>query len=163
MSVWGPGVYQSDDACDVLDAVCGPLLAVIGRATASDAAMRADVEESEQLIPALDLLATVSEHVSGQTRQLAGVGWLYPCELPEPSVVQGWKERYLAVWEAAVGDLGPARGYRVARRRVIAAAFDRLAAAARTQRLRWRRAERRIGFPGKPLGQPLTPKPGRSK
>lgn len=74
-----------------------------------------------------------------------------------------WKARYLAVWDAAMGDLRLARGYRVVRRRVIAAAFNRLATIARTQRLRQRRTERQIGLRGKPLGECLTPKPGETR
>lgn len=91
MGVWGPGVYQSDDACDVLDAVCGPLLAVIERATASDVAMRADVEDLEQLVPALDLLAIVSN--TSATGHAIWRGWAGSTRASCPSLRPCWSGR----------------------------------------------------------------------
>ncbi len=159
MGVWGPGPYQSDDACDVLDAVCGPLMKVVLKATASDRAMRADIGDGH-LVPAMDMLAAVYRHAGDQTRGPFPFMWLHAVELPEPRDIKRWRERYLELWHEAVDDLGADDDYRRGRPRVIAAAFDTLLAAARLQRRRWRYLERRMQLFGRPFGEYQTPRPG---
>ncbi|MGL6074711.1 MAG: DUF4259 domain-containing protein [Fimbriiglobus sp.] len=147
MGAWGPGVYQSDSACDVLDAASGPLLKIIERATASDKAIRADLAH-ERLIAAMDLLATIYMDVSSRTTDILPRSKLHGCQLPEPADIRAWRTRYLAAWEAAIDESSHANCCRQ-RRQAITEAFDKLLAASRLQRRRWRQLELRFGAQGK--------------
>jgi len=87
------------------------------------------------LLADVEILATLAEGLAvGSTP-----GYLPPLGLPEESVVEAWRDKYMSVWERSIDGSISGRGdprYKCKRRRAILYTFQRLALAARREHTR---------------------------
>ena len=125
MGTWGPGNFDSDQALDRLDEVTRQLADDIGRVLADENNPKRDAqgnalwsaadwdEEGEStLMPTVEMLCVLLETVGGHR--------------PDPDVVERWKAKKLAVFDAQAESMGARPGFLQERRRVIVETFDRL-------------------------------------
>lgn len=120
MGTWGSGNFDSDTAADHLSDMTDRLVSEVAEAMAGDPVELEPDQFWGVAVPCnLELLHLVAEQ--------GYVG----AELPEAEVVEGWKTRYMAVWERTIDDLGPAPGFKEERRSTLVRTFDRVADAAR--------------------------------
>ncbi|MFD7511486.1 DUF4259 domain-containing protein [Streptomyces sp. NPDC059853] len=119
MGTWGSGNFESDTARDYLSSFIDGLVAEIAEAMDGDpVAIEADEYEGVAVPCRLELLHVLTR--AGHTS-----------DTPlRPEVVEGWKQRYLAVWERTIDELGPSPAFREQRRAVLIRTFDQLAEAA---------------------------------
>jgi hypothetical protein len=118
---WGSGNFQNDTAADHLSIITNRLLTEVAEAMSGDPVGIEPDEYWGVAVPCnLELLHRLAE--------LGYVG----VELPNPDLAAEWKRRYLAVWEASIGELA-SEDFQERRRAVLVETFDRLIAAARQE------------------------------
>ncbi|MEV6522178.1 DUF4259 domain-containing protein [Longispora sp. NPDC051575] len=119
MGTWGSGNFDSDTAADHLSELAGRLLDEVEAAMAGDPVGLEPDEYWGVAVPCnLELLRVLAE------QGYVGV------TLPEPEKITGWRDTFVAVWDATIDGLEPKPDYRTERRRVLVDTFDRLAALA---------------------------------
>ena len=97
MGTWGPGNFENDCEADHLYEVCGPLLKQVEEAMNDPAAIEPDEYDADIVTANLEIIACLSEHL-GRHQHGELQDFLYPCVLPPPEMVVGWRQKYLAVW-----------------------------------------------------------------
>ncbi|GLF94746.1 DUF4259 domain-containing protein [Streptomyces yaizuensis] len=122
MGTWGSGNFESDTAADHLSIVTARLVTEVAQAMAGDPVELEADEYWGVAVPCnLELLYLIA------AQGHAGA------ELPQPQVVEAWKQAFMAVWERSVDGLDPAPGFKEERRARLLETFDRVAAAARSR------------------------------
>ncbi|MFD7623689.1 DUF4259 domain-containing protein [Streptomyces sp. NPDC059802] len=119
MGTWGSGNFDSDTAADHLSGITGRLVSEIEEAMADDPVVLEADEYWGVAVPCnVELLSLIAEqgHVGAS--------------VPEAAVVEGWKKKFMDVWERTIDDLGPKQEYKEDRRAGLIRTFDRLAALA---------------------------------
>jgi hypothetical protein len=130
MGTWGPGNFENDCAADHLLEFCGPLLKQVEEAMKDPSAIEPDEYDASVVMANLEIIACLSEHL-GRYERGAIQDFLYPCVLPPPGVVAGWRGQYLKVWDGGIDGLDPDPDYKKKRREVIIETFDRVERLAR--------------------------------
>ncbi len=118
MGTWGSGNFDNDTAADYLSDVIGRLVTEVAEWTAGDPVAIEPDEYGGVVVP-----CTV-ELLNLFARSGYGAG-----NLPQPQVVEEWKNVYMAVWESTIDGLEPAPGHKEERRAVLNRTFDQLAEA----------------------------------
>ena len=119
VGTWGAGNFDSDTAADHLSDLTGRLIDEIEQAMNGDPVGLEPDEYDGVVVPCnLELLALLSE------RGYVGA------TLPPAVKLAEWKKTFLDVWERSIDGLGPKPEYKVERRAVLNATFDRLIALA---------------------------------
>jgi hypothetical protein len=122
MGTWGHGNFDSDTAADHLSDSTERLVAEIRAAMdGPEVELEADEYWGVAVPCNVELLAMIAEQ-----------GWV-GVMLPDEPTVLGWKQRFLAIWDASIDGLGPSAGHREARRACLVATWDRLIAQVREQ------------------------------
>lgn len=115
MGTWGSGNFDSDTAADHLSGLTDRLIHEIAEAMSGDPV---EIEPDEYwgvAVPCnLELLHLIAK------QGFVGAG------LPDPEVIDGWKARFLAVWDETIDGLEPSPGFKEQRRAVLAQTFDQL-------------------------------------
>lgn len=111
MGTWGPGNFQNDGALDYLSEIVGQLVRNI---TDAFKGTKADPDElgDSVLMPSVAILAVLCEHCNAH--------------LPQKDRIREWKRKYLQNWDSHIDELDPKPDYKLRRREVISATFDRL-------------------------------------
>ncbi|MFC7244228.1 DUF4259 domain-containing protein [Catellatospora aurea] len=123
MGTWGSGNFDDDTAADHLSMLTDRLISEVTEAMSGDPV---EIEPDEYwgvAVPCnLELLHLIAQQ-----------GWV-GAGLPEPEVIDGWKTRFLAAWDGAIGGLEPAPGFKEQRRAVLERTFDQLSELAADKR-----------------------------
>ena len=112
MGVWAAGNFENDEAMDYAHELVDGMIEQIESTVASEHGMEPDEPDSFRLMCNVELLWLLGQHVG--------------LALPGSATVEGWKARYLAVWEEFIDGLEPEPGYKADRLSVIAETFERL-------------------------------------
>ncbi|CAM3202447.1 DUF4259 domain-containing protein [Prescottella defluvii] len=115
MGVWGPGNFESDTVADGLGELTDRIIADIAEQfdDPTDTALEPD-EWGGEMVPAwLEILVQIVE------------GGRVGATFPSVTVLTGWRDRYLRVWDGYIDGLDPTAGHKIARRAVLADTFDR--------------------------------------
>jgi hypothetical protein len=140
MGVWGDHAFESDSGLDVVYATLRHLLAEVERLACGPWPRGSSLHyDALELAANVEIVALVARAAYKAAMFVPVRGML----LPDPEVVAGWKEQYLAHWER----LGrwQVEGSAAERRRYgleAAAPLDRLAKLSREQRKRQEAAHR---------------------
>lgn len=117
MGAWGAGNFEQDNALDFLwREVQHPLVRQVETMLADPASGQADDPYSGPIMAAVELLAVLAEQVNAVP--------------PEPVVVARWRDTFLPAWDRTCLDVYFRAEDAAARREVIVATFERLAALA---------------------------------
>ncbi|MER5629796.1 DUF4259 domain-containing protein [Streptomyces nitrosporeus] len=119
MGTWGSGNFDSDTAADHLSSVIDRLVTEVTEVMDGDpAGIEADEYWGVAVPCHLELLYVLARagHDAGR--------------LPRAEVIDGWKGRFMAVWDRSIDDLEPSPAFKEARRSVLNRTFDQLAEAA---------------------------------
>ncbi|GAA1400630.1 DUF4259 domain-containing protein [Catellatospora coxensis] len=115
MGTWGSGNFDGDTAADHLSMLTERLISEVAEAMSGDPV---EIEPDEYwgvAVPCnLELLHLIAQQ-----------GWV-GAELPEPEVIDGWKTRFLTVWDESIDGLEPVPGFKEQRRAVLERTFDQL-------------------------------------
>jgi len=148
MSLWGAGVFEGDDQKDFAASLCEPLLKrIVAMLSRPDTLRRRTPETIDLLLCRMDALAALVGHISSENQGIFG-GQLFPCDLPSPDDLAGWRRAFFDTWNAQAADWEADAEFQQARRARYEQAFDRLtalAAAQHRQREEARRAQGRRG------------------
>ena len=117
MGTWGPGNFDNDGAADYLGAIAAQLERTIEECLADEERSWLDEDGEAMLMPSIDLLALLCEH--------------RPVLPPTAGTIEGWRDRYLGIFDAQIDELGPEPEFKVVRRRMIEETFATLLTAAR--------------------------------
>jgi hypothetical protein len=109
VGVWGSGIFENDEACDLSADLEAALVKLI------QTTIKGDLElfEQNRVLAAAELLSSLYQSTSSY--------------LPPEVDVQAWKLRFLEAYDQFIPDADPVGNYAAERRGVIQAAFDRLA------------------------------------
>jgi cell wall assembly regulator SMI1 len=122
MSVWGADNFANDIALDYVHALTDRMIEQVERTVSSPHGMEPDEPESVRLMCNIELLWLIGRHAR--------------LSMMESVKVEGWKEKYLAVWDSSIDGLlgpNPKPGVKAMRRAVIEESFDRLIALCKSQ------------------------------
>lgn len=123
VGTWGTGNFDGDTAADHLSIIVDRLVREVEEAMAGDPVGLEPDEYWGVAVPCnLEILHLLA------SRSWVGV------TLPPADTILDWKQRYLAVWDAAIDGLEPTEDYRAARRAVLERTFDQLADRSRADR-----------------------------
>jgi len=117
LGTWGPGNFENDYALDYLSDIVAQLVRDIED---SFEGTKADPDELGEavLVPSVAILILLCEHCHATS--------------PRKEVVREWKHKYLQNWDAYIDQLHPKPDFKLQRREIINATFDRLAELAPT-------------------------------
>lgn len=122
VGTWGPGNFDDDTVADGLSAITDDLIAKIAEVFADeddDTELQPD-EWGGSMVPAwLEILTDIAS--AGR------VGATFPSR----STLEGWRDRYVRVWDEYIDELDPDEDYRIDRRQVIVSTFERAVSLAR--------------------------------
>jgi Domain of unknown function (DUF4259) len=119
MGVWGAGNFANDEALDYAHELADQMIEQVKEAVASEHGLEPDEPDSARVMCNVELMSLIGQH--------AGLS------MPEVETVEGWKGKYLAVWDGYIDGLDPKPGFKEERRAVIVETFDRLIALCRGQ------------------------------
>jgi len=124
MGTWGTGNLDSDAAADHLEFVCAPMVRQIAEAMGDEKRIEPGEYDADAVMVNLEVLACLGENLACQFN------------LPDPITIASWKRTFLKIWDEMIDDLDPGPEYKVERRRIIAATFDRVEGLSREFRQR---------------------------
>jgi hypothetical protein len=99
--------FGNDGARAYLGMLTAKLMATINEVFADDERLEPDEDGESLFMPSLDVLALLCER--------------YAAKPPRPAKVRQWRDKYLAMFDAA--KVGPSEAFRAGRRMVIANTF----------------------------------------
>ena len=115
MGTWGSGNFDSDTAADFLSELVASIVSKLETAmSGDDVSLEPDEWEGTTVPCTVELLALLAR------QRWVGV------TLPLPATVAAWSTRYLAIWDAAIDELGPGPDWKSERRAVLVRTFDEL-------------------------------------
>jgi hypothetical protein len=121
MGTWGPGNFDDDTVADALSEITDELIAKISEVFADeddDTELQPD-EWGGAMAPAwLEILTDI------------GSAGRVGATFPSSSTLEGWRDRYIQVWDDYIDELEPDEDYRTDRRQVIVSTFERAVALA---------------------------------
>jgi hypothetical protein len=112
MGTWGTGNFANDGALDYLGELVGRLAARVEELLGSVRGADLDEGGESELMPSVEIVSVLVERCNAVP--------------PRASVVRGWRERYLRLYDAQIDALDPDTGFKGERRRVIEATFGKL-------------------------------------
>jgi hypothetical protein len=123
MGTWGGGNFDNDGALDFVQELVHQLATGIDACFGED---RAALDEDGEgtLVPSVAILTLLAKHCGAA--------------VPQVEFVEGWKTRYLAVFDDEIEGLAPSGDFAVQRRAVIEQTFNELLEIAKEQELRRR-------------------------
>lgn len=113
MGTWGAGNFDNDAALDYAGDINDGLVNTINEIFADPDRFYLDEDAEGMLMPSVEMLT------------------ILPGAPPPAADVEGWKTRYLALYDEQIDYLEPADGYKEERRQVIVSTFDKLIEKAR--------------------------------
>jgi hypothetical protein len=119
MGVWGAGNFANDEALDYGHELVDQMIEQVEEAMASEHGLEPDEPDSARVMCNVELMWLIGKH--------AGLS------MPEAETVEGWRDKYLAVWDGYIDGLEPKPGFKEERRAVIVESFDRLIALCRSE------------------------------
>lgn len=117
MGTWGKGNFDSDTAADHLGILMQRLVDEVGQAMSGPSV---EIEPDEYWGTAVPCNLEIL-HLLAQQRWV-GV------TLPDTDTLEGWKAKFLEVWDEEIDNLGPSRSFKKERREVLVRTFDQLLA-----------------------------------
>lgn len=109
MEDWTEDNFGNQGARDYLAVLTARLLATIREVTSDDDRLAPEEDGESLLMPAVDVLALLCER--------------YNAEPPRPATVRQWHAKYLAAYNASIGEMGVTPEFEAARRKVIENTF----------------------------------------
>ena len=117
MGTWGEGNFSNDGALDYLATLIQKLVTRIENQLASDYGADLDKGGESELMPSVEIISVLCEHCGAVPLR--------------ESIIKGWRQRYLNVYDAQIDALDPDPEFKVKRRQVIDATFRKLEGQAR--------------------------------
>lgn len=118
MGTWDEGNFSNDGALDYLATLIQKLVTRIENLLASDYGADLDECGESELMPSVEIISLLCEHCDAVP--------------PRESVVKGWRQRYLNIYDEQIDALDPDPEFKVKRRQVIDATFRKLERQARS-------------------------------
>jgi hypothetical protein len=115
MGTWGNGNFDNDGALDYVGDLIDRLTDTITACFDED---NADLDEGgeSELMPSIGIIKILSEQCGAAP--------------PKPDVIEGWRSKYLQIYDEQIDGLDPDPEYKLERRKVIDQTFKDLAALA---------------------------------
>jgi hypothetical protein len=111
MGTWGAGTFEGDGALDYVGQLLDQLTKTIVGCFNNGSADLDDCGESE-LMPSVAIIRILSAQCGAAP--------------PKPDVIEGWRSKYLAIYDDQIDGLEPEPEYKVERRKVIDETFTEL-------------------------------------
>jgi hypothetical protein len=112
MGTWEAGNFDNDEALDYVAEIQAPLLHQLEHIIADPHLAEPDEPTSARVMAAAEILAILCEQCNAVP--------------PKPDIVTQCQEAYLPVWDGYIDRLEPDPEYKLERRKVIQATFERL-------------------------------------
>lgn len=110
MGTWDAGIFDNDDALDLVGDIIDDLQR---RVDAWFSEEEPFIEDGEGLVPPIIAIMQLLSTNCGAAP-------------PKPELIARWKTTYLKLWDEQIDDLDPEDGFKNARREVLARAFKQL-------------------------------------
>lgn len=114
MSTWGSGSFENDTAADHLYDFMGRMLDDMREVMAHPEEYEPDEYWGDAFPVHLEILALLA------AQPWSGI------QIPPPEEVASWQQCYMQVWDRNIDDLDPDADYKVERRQMLDALFERL-------------------------------------
>ena len=93
MGVWGAGNFANDEALDYAHELVDQMIEQVEEAVASEHGLEPDEPDSARVMCNVELMWLIGQH--------AGLS------MPEAETVEGWRDKYIAVWDEYIDGLDP--------------------------------------------------------
>jgi hypothetical protein len=138
MGTWGPGNFDNDGAHDYANDLVHQLRERVAKAFRKKHGADIDGDGESVVVPAIFIMGLLAAHCKAA--------------LPESSLLEDWRDRYLKLYDDQIDGLEPKGDYKPKRRRTIVNSFNKVIRLSRgreehLEEIRRQGARRRKGHP----------------